>query len=199
MRAETCPLDIFGFADRFRREIVGRILDNKRLPSAKLGDKPLKPRGKRTQGRGLDPFYGRRRDNDKRAVVLKFPKCAAIEPEKLPESGLRDPDFHLDQAGRDVGHSHGEIGEHSLECQQLFDRRNDGRRTRNCRRCNAPRVRIALRHTYRHSCTWQGCACDHRLPNRDYSNAVPKQSKWAKLSNLGFRQLQPTVTIPGKV
>ncbi len=127
MRAETRPLDIFGLAHRFRREIVGRILDDKRLSGAKLADKPLKPRGKRTQGRSLDPFYGRRRDNDKRAVVPKFRKGAAIEPEKLPESGLRYLDFLLDPLGRDVRQSRGEIGEHSLECQKFFSRRSASR------------------------------------------------------------------------
>ena len=130
MRAEPRPLDIFGLADSFRRKIVGRILDDKRFAGAKFGDKPSELRRKRTQRRGVHAFYGCRRDDYKRAVVLKFRKGAAVESEKLPEDELRQLDFGLDTVGRDVGHSRREIGEHAFECQKFFDGRAAGSRIR---------------------------------------------------------------------
>jgi len=55
------------------------------LASAKFSNKPGEVRREGTPRRWLDPFDCRRRQNDKRAILLEFSKSAAIKSEKLPE------------------------------------------------------------------------------------------------------------------
>jgi hypothetical protein len=123
MRMEPRPFEIFRLADRFWRKIIGRVLYREDLASAKFGNKPGKMRRKGPRRRRLDPFDGRRRQNDKRTVILEFSKSAAIEPEKLPEYRLRDLNLKFDPFGRNVGESRGEVREHALERQKFFSRR----------------------------------------------------------------------------
>ena len=104
------------------RKVIGSVLHRKDLASAKFGNKPGEVRRKGTLRRWLDPFDCRRRQNDKRVILLEFSKSAAIEPEKLPEYRLRNPNFKFELFGRNVGKSRGEISEHALECQKLFSR-----------------------------------------------------------------------------
>src|ERR1700676_4071733 len=79
MRMESCPLAIFGLADRFRRKIYIGVLHDQCPAGAKLGNEPSKPRRERPERRGLDTLDGCRGHNDEGAVVLKFCKRTAIE------------------------------------------------------------------------------------------------------------------------
>src|SRR6266851_2332079 len=105
MRTKARPLTIFSFADRFSRKVKGGILYHEYFPSAEFGKKPGKLGRKRTLWRRLDPFYGGRRQNDKRAVLLELSKGATIEPKKLPKYYLCNLNFGFDPFSRNVCNS----------------------------------------------------------------------------------------------
>src|SRR5712664_1301685 len=144
MRTKARPLTIFSFADCFWWKIKGGILDCEDLARAEFGKKPGKLGRKRALWRGLDPFYGGRRQNDKRAVLLEFGKGAAIESEKLPKYYLGDLNFGLDPFSRNVCKSRGEIGEHPLKCQKLVHRRIVRRRAVDYGRCKPAEHHITI-------------------------------------------------------